>query len=112
MKTNTTNTQQWSQKDQKIAQEALKKAYTRETEALVAEINQKASQVTNINDIWALSDYLNSKRYNIDGKYDTRESTSIFVLAQLVKERWLTLDELTGLTPSTKAKVSALAKMS
>ncbi|MDJ0730870.1 MAG: hypothetical protein QNJ33_12840 [Crocosphaera sp.] len=107
-----TNTQQWSETDQKIAQEALRKAYTRETEALVAEINQKASQITQISDIWALNDYLNSQRYNIDGKYDCRESTSIFVLAQLVKEKWLTLDELTGLTPSTRAKVGALAKMS
>ncbi|MDJ0662128.1 MAG: hypothetical protein QNJ42_21975 [Crocosphaera sp.] len=107
-----TNTQQSLETDQKIAQEALKKAYARETEALVAEITQKASCITDINDIWALSDYLNSQRYNIDGKYDCRESTSLFVLAQLVKERWLTLDELSGLTPSTKAKLTALAKMS
>ena len=51
------NTQQSLDTDQKIAQEALKKAYARETETLVAEINQKASQITDINDIWALSDY-------------------------------------------------------
>ncbi|MDJ0845942.1 hypothetical protein [Crocosphaera sp.] len=105
-----TNTQQWTETEQKIAQEALKKAYTRETEALVAEINQKASQITQISDIWALNDYLNSRRYSIDGKYDSRESASVFLLAQLVKEKWLTLDELTDLTPSTRAKVAALAK--
>ncbi|CCQ52581.1 MULTISPECIES: hypothetical protein [Crocosphaera] len=105
------NTQQSLDKDQKIAQEALKKAYARETKTLVAEINQKASQITDINDIWALSDYLNSQRYNIEGKYDFGESTSVFVLAQLVKEKWLTLDELSDLTPSTRAKVAALAKM-
>ncbi|EAZ94135.1 hypothetical protein [Crocosphaera chwakensis] len=107
-----TNTQEWSQTDQKIAYEALTKAYARETEALIAEINQKASQVNHIDEIWALNDYLSSKRYNIDGKYDFRESASVFVLAQLVKEKWLTLDELTDLTPSTKAKVAALTKMS
>ncbi|MEL4895861.1 hypothetical protein [Crocosphaera sp. Alani8] len=107
-----TNTQQSLEKDQKIAQEALRKAYTRETQALIAEINQKASQITDINAIWALSDYLNSQRYNIEGKYDCRESTSVFVLAQLVKEKWLTIDELSDLTPSTRAKVAALAKMS
>ena len=106
-----TNTQQSLDTDQKIAQEALRKAYTRETEALVAEINQKASLITDINDIWALSDYLNSQRYNIEGKYDFQEPTSVFVLAQLVKEKWLTIDELNGLTPSTKAKIAALAKM-
>ena len=106
-----TNTQQSLDTDQQIAQEALKKAYARETKSLVAEITQKASCITDINDIWALSDYLNSQRYNIEGKYDFQEPTSVFVLAQLVKERWLTIDELNGLTPSTKAKIAALAKM-
>ena len=107
-----TNTQQSSNTDHKIAQEASRKAYARETEALVAQINRKANCITDIEEIWALSDYLNSQRYNIDGKYDFQESTSVFVLAQLVKEEWLSLDELNGLTPSTKAKVAALAKMS
>ena len=102
---------QWSDIEKQIAREALRKAYIKETEALIAEIRQQASQITNIDDIWSLNDYLNSKRYDIDGKYDDRDATPVFVLAQLIKEGWLNTDELTGLTPDKKAKVTALAKM-
>lgn len=101
----------WSETEEQIAREALSKAYTRETEALIVEINQKASNITEINDIWSLNDYLNAKRYNIDGKYDYRDSKPIFVLANLIKEGWLHPDELAGLTPENRAKVAALARM-
>ena len=106
------NDPQWSEAEKKIAREALSKAYRRETEALRSEIADKASQVTKIDDIWSLHDYLSAKRYDIDGKYDDRDTTPIFVLAKLIKEGWLHPDELKGLTPDKRAKVVALAKMS
>jgi hypothetical protein len=96
---------------QDIARNALTKAYTRETEALIAEIRQKASQIYDINDIWSLHDYLSTKRYDIDGKYDDRDSSSVFVLAQLIQEGWLQPDDLSGLAPDTRAKIAALARM-
>ncbi len=102
---------QWSETEKEIAHEALNKAYTRETRALIAEISQKASQISEINDIWALNDYLNARRYDIDGKYDYRDSTPVFVLAQLIKEGWLHGNELEGLTADKKAKVTAMARM-
>ena len=105
------NTPQWSEKEKQIAREALNKAYEKETEALIDEIRQKATKITKIDDIWSLNDYLNSKRYDIDGKYDYRDSTPVFVLAQLIKQGWLHPDELAGLTPDQRAKVAALAKM-
>ena len=102
---------EWSETEKQIAHEALSTAYTRETEALITEINQKASAITEINDVWSLSDYLNTKRYDIDGKYDYRDSTPIFVLAKLIKEGWLHPDELAGLTPDKRAKVAALTRI-
>ncbi|NES20967.1 MAG: hypothetical protein F6K41_19050 [Symploca sp. SIO3E6] len=102
---------EWSETEKQIAREALSTAYTRETEALITEIRQKASAITQMNDVWSLSDYLNAKRYDIDGKYDYRDSTPIFVLAKLIKEGWLHSDELAGLTPDKRAKVAALARM-
>ena len=102
---------QWSEAEKQIAHEALNKAYIRETEALISEIRKKSSEITEINDIWSLNDYLNAKRYDIDGKYDDRDSTPMFVLAKLVKEGWLNSDELAGLTPDKRAKIAALARM-
>jgi hypothetical protein len=106
-----TNDLQWSEQEQKITHEALQKAYTRETEALIAEIIQQANQITQISEVWSLHDYLSTKRYDIDGKYDDRDSTPIFVLAQLIKQGWLKVDELADLTPDKRSKILALAKM-
>ncbi len=105
------NAPQWSETETQIAHEALRKAYTRETAALITEICQKASQINDINDIWSLHDYLSARRYDIDGKYDYRDSTPVFVLAKLIKEGWLDTGELAGLNAEKRAKVSALARM-
>jgi hypothetical protein len=105
------NISDWSIEEQQIAQKALIKAYNRETNALIDEIRQKASLINEINAVWSLHDYLSTKRYDIDGKYDERDLTPIFSLAKLIKEGWLHPEDLTGLTSDKKAKISALAKM-
>lgn len=102
---------EWSQTEQEIAQVAFDKAYDREINTLIQEINQKASAITQIENIWGLHDYLSARRHDIDGKYDYRYSVLIFVFARLVKEGWLQLDELEGLEASKIKKVTALSRM-
>lgn len=105
------NELQWSEQDKQLTHEALQKAYTRETEALIQEITQKATQITDINDVWSLHDYLSTKRYDIDGKYDDRDSTPIFALAQLIKQGWLSIDELADLSSDKRSKIAALTRI-
>jgi Photoprotection regulator fluorescence recovery protein len=102
---------EWSQTEQDIAQAAFNKAYDREINALIKEINEKASVISHIEDIWGLHDYLSARRHDIDGKYDYRHSVLIFVFARLLKEGWLQLDELEGLEASKIRKVTALSRM-
>jgi hypothetical protein len=102
---------EWSQAEQNIAQVAFDKAYDREINALIKEINEKASVISQIEDIWGLHDYLSARRHEIDGKYDYRYSVLVFVFAQLVKEGWLLLEDLEGLEASKLKKVTALSRM-
>ncbi len=102
---------EWSQTEQNIAQAAFDKAYNREINALIREINEKASVISQIEDIWGLHDYLSARRHEIDGKYDYRYSVLIFVFARLLKEGWLRLDELEGLAADKLKKVTALSRM-
>jgi hypothetical protein len=102
---------EWSQVEQNIAQVAFDKAYDREINALIKEINEKASVISQIEDIWGLHDYLSARRHDIDGKYDYRYSVLVFVFARLVKEGWLQLDDLEGLEASKLKKVTALSRM-
>jgi Photoprotection regulator fluorescence recovery protein len=102
---------EWSHVEQNIAQAAFDKAYDREISALIKEINEKASVISQIEDIWGLHDYLSARRHDIDGKYDYRYSVLVFVFARLVKEGWLLIDELEGLEASKIKKVAALSRM-
>jgi polyhydroxyalkanoate synthesis regulator phasin len=102
---------QWSEMEEKLAKQALQIAYERETSALIANIRDRASSITELEDLWYLHDLLSTKRYEIDGKYAYNCSTIVFDFAKLVKEGWLHLDELKGFKPEMLSKISALARM-
>lgn len=101
----------WSAMEEKIAKQALQTAYERETSALIANVRDRSSSITELEDLWYLHDLLSTKRYEIDGKYAYDSTTIVFDFARLVKEGWLRLDELKGLKPEMLSKISALARM-
>lgn len=102
---------EWSKTEETVAKSAFDKAYTREINTLISEVRTKAGHVVLLDDIWQLHDYLSAKRHEIDGKYDYSDSARIFVFAQLVKEGWLSLNELEGLDKEKLSKVAALTHM-
>lgn len=102
---------QWSVQEKNIVGAALKAAREREVRALIEVVREKASNVSSVDDIWNLSDFLNARRHYIDGKYDDSESGIMFVLSELVKEEWITLSELAGLDSEKISKISALTRV-
>ena len=102
---------EWSTTEQEIAKTAFEKAYEREIAAVIQEVRQRASVMTQPNEMWQLHDFLSARRHEIDGKYDYRYSVLIFVFASLLKDGWLHLDELKGLEKDKLTKVAALTRM-
>ena len=101
----------WSDTEQEIAQTAFQKAYQRETRTLIEHIKEQSVQITVLDDIWQMHDYLSARRHQIDGKYEYRYTSLIFVFAQLLKEGWLKLEDLNGLEKDKLAKIAALSRM-
>ncbi|BAZ45096.1 hypothetical protein NIES4102_21130 [Chondrocystis sp. NIES-4102] len=101
----------WSPMEETIAQQALQKAYERETTALIEHIRDRANSINQLEDLWYLHDLLSTKRHEIDGKYHYDQTTIVFDFAKLVKEKWLSIEELTGLKPQIITKISVLARM-
>ena len=101
----------WSESEKEAAHEAFKRAYEREINSLIEEVRQKASEIAEIDEVWRLHDLLSARRHEIDGKYDYRYSVLIFVFAKLLKEGWLSQDELQALERDKLAKITALARM-
>jgi hypothetical protein len=101
----------WSPAEEVIALAAFQKAFERERNALLSEVRQRAGTISQLDDLWQLNDFLSARRHAMDGKYDYRDATLLFVFAQLVKEGWLHLDDLQGIESSKLTKISALARM-
>jgi Photoprotection regulator fluorescence recovery protein len=101
----------WSELEKQVAEKAFHTAYKRETTALINEIREKVSLVTEIEDVWQLHDFLSAKRHEIDGKYDFDYSAFIFLFARLIKDKWLSVDELSGIAAEKLSKMSALSRM-
>ena len=105
------NDNQLSATEEEIAKKALQQAYQREISALIAYVRERADSLTEIEDLWYLHDLLSTKRYEIDGKYVYNFSTFVFDFARLVKEGWLTLEDLQGLPSTILSKISALTRI-
>ena len=102
---------QLSERETKIVQQAFQTAYQRETSALINYVRDRSTSLKELDDLWSLHDLLSSKRYEIDGKYEFNDSTFMFDFASLIKEGWLTLEDLKGLNSDVLSKISALKRM-
>ncbi|MEH2287608.1 hypothetical protein [Nostoc sp.] len=102
---------EWTDIEKKIARTAFDKAYEREIEALLKQVQKQASTLVDLSELWQLHDFLSAKRHEVEGKYDYQYSVLLFVFAGLVKEGWLHLNELQGLDKDKQSKVAVLSRM-
>jgi hypothetical protein len=101
----------WTEVEQEVAQQAFKTANFREINSLIQYSAQKIAEIKNIEDLWQLNDFLNARRHDIAGKYEYQLSSLIFIFADLLKEGWLSIDDLAGLGSEKLTKISLLSRM-
>jgi hypothetical protein len=100
----------WTPEEKEAAQKAMDLAYQREVTALIATLQHRVEQAESPNDVWSLHDFLSAKRHEMDGKFDLRDSSLIFMFATLVKDGLLHVGELEGFEKEKLVKISALAR--
>jgi hypothetical protein len=101
----------WSESEREIARDAFNRAYDREISGLVEDIRLRANSIVEIEDLWGIHDLLSARRHQIEGKYDDRPDALMFVLAQLLKEKLLSIADLEGLDKDKLTKIAALSRM-
>jgi hypothetical protein len=101
----------WSVAEHSIAQNAFQTAYSREIDALMKDVRQQCTSIDDLDQVWRLNDFLNSKRHEIEGKYDYREPALVFVFATLLHDGLLSMEELSGLDKLKLEKILAIANM-
>ncbi len=101
----------WSETEQTVFQEVLDRAYVREANALIQNLREIVRTISHLSHVSSLHDYLGTRLHEINDKYNDRNSFSNLVLAQLLYEGWLTMDDLTGLDIEKIVTISVLAQM-
>jgi hypothetical protein len=87
----------WSAKEKDIARRAFDGALHRELTTTIQEAKQMAQKIKDATELWELERHLTRRRKEIDGKYEYKYSVLLLVLADLVREGHVSLDELDGL---------------
>lgn len=92
-----------------LARAVFEKALAAEKTALLAEFATRAVAVADdIDALWALRDWLDTRQRDIDRTYDYRYSQLLDVFAELVRRGHISLDELAGLADDKFAEIRRL----
>jgi Photoprotection regulator fluorescence recovery protein len=87
----------WLPKEKDIARRAFDRALRHELEATIREVKQIAEKIKEPSELWELEQHLTNRRKEIDAKYEYKYSVLLLILADLVREGRVSLDELDGL---------------
>lgn len=98
----------WSTEEKKIARKAFYKAYKKEMLQIQEEVYEKVKRFREENDVWKLHDFLSQKRKELDEKYEYRYSILIYVFARLMREGFITEEDLKGLSEEKVLKIKGM----
>ena len=105
------NHDKWSKKEKTIARTAFYKAYEKECFQIIERLKKKTLKLSGPEDIWDLNDYLSEIRKEIDKKYDYRYSVLILVFSKLLKQKWLNIEDLKGLSSDKIDRIKGLSDL-
>lgn len=88
----------WSPKEKATARRVFDRALHEELDATIREAKQRAERIVRPDELWALERHLTQRRKEIEAKYEFKYSSVLLLLAQLVRESRISLDELHGLS--------------
>ena len=87
----------WNPIEKKTARTAFNKAYQREMDEIKNSLIRQVGKIKDDKSIWSIHNYLTERRNIVDKKYDYRYSQLILVFSRLMREGYLTEEDLFGL---------------
>jgi len=86
-------------------------ALNKELESVMGKVREMAGEIRRPADLWAMEQFLAKCRNEIDDKYDYRYSQLPIIFGRLIREGWLTEDDLSGLGPGKMDYIRTIAKI-
>jgi hypothetical protein len=99
----------WSKPEKEIARRIFDTAYTRECTAIVDEVRKRTTEIHGPNGLWSIQSYLAEKRKSMNWKYEYAYHVFIDLFARLLREGWITIEELSGLSGEKIEAIKELA---
>ena len=107
---NDTLAEGWTDSELAIARDAFDRAYERAIDQLVLAVRTRSAELSSVDAVWALHDFLSIQRHTMEGRFDFQLEGILFLFAGLVKDELLTLEELVGLEREKLSKIAAMAR--
>ncbi len=101
----------WSKNERHIARKAFDAAYEKELSDIAQEAARRIKSYKTPKDLWALHDYLTNKRIETDNKYDYRYGVIILVFGRLMKDGYISRDDLLGISESKIEAIEEYARI-
>ena len=101
----------WSKKEKKIVRQAFDRAYEREMRHLAEKVREMLDDNEDARAVWRILDILQEEAKETDFKYDFRYSILILIFARLLREGWLMLEDLEGISEEKIEKIREAANV-
>ena len=96
----------WKDSEKKIANRAFEQARTAELDKVIQSFKADAAKIEDADQLWTLIDQMKNRRYQFEQKYDYRYSILVSVLARLLGEQRISIEDLAGLDGDKLAAVT------
>ena len=99
----------WTLEEQTVARHAFELGKHRSITALINTLQDQSSQLDSAESVWKLHDYLSTERYQYEGRSEFEEVNVLFVLADMIKQKLIAMDDLQGLDQKKVSKIKAMS---
>ena len=99
----------WTSKEQAVARTAFELGKQRSITALISTLQEQSSNLNTPESVWKLHDHHSTERYLYEGRAEFDEGNVLFVLADMIKQRLIAMDDLQGLDQNKVSKVKAMS---
>ena len=101
----------WSNAEKALSRRLFEQTLDAELAETLAELKAKAAAASEPDDLWAIHDFLATRRRDIDRKYDYRYSQLIFVFGVLLRESRIQESQLSGLCQDKQEMIERFASL-
>ena len=99
----------WTLEEQTVARHAFELGKHQSITALITTLQEQSSKLDSPESVWRLHDYLSTERYQYEGRAEFDEGNVLFVLADMIKQQLIALDNLEGLDQMKLSKIKAMS---